>query len=88
MWTSRGAPWVSVPVLSKHTVSTFSSASMVAPFLTRLPRSAALPIEATSAVGVASTITQGQKTMSMVIARVGSPVTCQSTNASTSATGV
>jgi len=33
---------------------------------------AAFPIEATSAVGVANTITQGQKTISIVIARSGS----------------
>jgi hypothetical protein len=71
MSISCGSPYVRVPVLSKQTVSIFSSASIVAPFLTRLPRSAALPIDATSAVGVARTITHGQNTISIVIARVG-----------------
>ncbi len=49
-----GRPKVRVPVLSKATALTLASASMVAPFLTRLPRRAALPMEATSAVGAPS----------------------------------
>src|SRR2546421_12450730 len=73
MVVSLGCPKVRVPVLSKATAVTFAIASMVAPFLTRLPRSAALPMEATSAVGVASTMTHGQKTMRMVMARRISP---------------
>jgi hypothetical protein len=63
-------------------------ASTVAPCLTTLPRSAALPIDATSAVGVASTITQGQKTISIVIAGVRLPVTAHAIAASTIAVGV
>lgn len=69
-------------------MSTRAAASLVAPCLTGLPRSAALPIEATRAVGVASTITHGQKTMSMVMARSGSPVSAHSSAASTIAVGV
>jgi ABC-type Mn2+/Zn2+ transport system ATPase subunit len=68
--------------------STLASPSIVAPFFTRLPRNAALPIEATSAVGVASTITQGQKTISIVIARRTSPLHHQSRPPRASAIGV
>jgi hypothetical protein len=46
MVVSFGCPNVSVPVLSKATAVTFAIASKVAPFLTRLPRSAAFPMEA------------------------------------------
>ena len=49
---TRGRPVVSVPVLSNRTVSTPAIASIVAPCLTRQPESAALPIDATSAVGL------------------------------------
>lgn len=79
---------MSVPVLSNRTVSTLAAASTVAPCLIRLPRSAAFPIDATRAVGVASTITHGQKTISTVIARSGSPVSAHSATASTIAVGV
>lgn len=63
-----------MPVLSNKTVRTLARASIVAPCFTRLPLSAAAPTEATRAAGVARTITQGQNTMSMVMARVTSPL--------------
>ncbi|MPN12416.1 hypothetical protein SDC9_159734 [bioreactor metagenome] len=62
--------------------------STVAPFLIRFPLNAALPTEATSAVGVASTITHGQNTISMVIARIRSPLHHQSKPPKTIAVGV
>ena len=50
---TSGLPLVSVPVLSKRIVSSFSLISRASPFLTRIPSSAPRPIPTVTAVGVA-----------------------------------
>ena len=60
MVSSRGLPWVKVPVLSKTTQSTLWASSRAAISLMRIPDRAALPVPTMMAVGVASPNAQGQ----------------------------
>ena len=57
---NTGAPSVSVPVLSKATVSTRCARSSAEASLTRMPWRAATPVPAITATGVASPSAQGQ----------------------------
>ena len=63
-------PFVSVPVLSKVTVSTAPIRSSASPVLTSTPRFVAWPIAAITEVGVASASAHGQNVTSTVTARV------------------
>ena len=67
-------PLVSVPVLSKATVSTFDNLSSASPSLTKNPCLVALPMAAIMAIGVASTNAHGQNTTSIVTALIICPV--------------
>ena len=62
--TTAGRPIVSVPVLSKTTVSMRMPISSASPPSMRMPASAPRPVPTMIAVGVASPIAHGQATMS------------------------
>ena len=66
----RGRPSVSVPVLSKATVSTWWAISSASASLIRMPCFAATPVPAMMAVGVASPSAQGQAITSTATARM------------------
>ena len=70
---SFGLPGVSVPVLSKITVRMRASRSSAAPPFTTMPRRAARPMPAISAMGAARISGQGVATTSTASARRGSP---------------
>ena len=92
---SRGWPTVSVPVLSKATVSTLCASSSACTSLIRMPCLAATPVPAMMAVGVASPSAQGQAitiTATAWISAASSPAPMASqparvTSATTSTTG-
>ncbi len=67
---TSGFPRVSVPVLSKTTVVSFSDISSASPFLMRSPSSAPRPIPTVTAVGVARPSAQGQATTRTEISTV------------------
>ena len=64
-----GSPRVSVPVLSRTTVSIFVAASMASAPLNSTPCSAPLPVPAIIALGVAMPTAQGQEMTSTVMDR-------------------
>ena len=68
MLAMRGLPSVSVPVLSRTTVSIWASRSRASPLLKRMPSCAPRPIATVSAAGTASPIAQGQAMTSTVTA--------------------
>ena len=66
--TTRGSGSVSVPVLSKTTVSTSASRSMASPALRMTPARNSAPDATTCTAGMASASAQGQVMMSTAIA--------------------
>ena len=66
--TTSGSPRVSVPVLSKTTVSSEAACSSAIAFLNRMPRLAPRPVPTMIAVGVASPSASGQVITTTVIA--------------------
>ena len=71
--SSFGWPSVSVPVLSKATVSTLCATSSASASLMRMPNFAATPVPAMMAVGVASPSAHGQAMTSTATARMMAP---------------
>ena len=72
---TTGLPRVSVPVLSKTTVSIRPAASSASPPRTRIPASAPLPVPTMIAVGVASPIAHGQAMITTPMNAVSARVT-------------
>ena len=68
--TSRGWPMVSVPVLSKATVSARCASSSACASLIKMPSLAATPVPAMMAAGVARPSAQGQAITSTATARI------------------
>ena len=64
--TTSGVPFVSVPVLSNTSSSTFASSSRDSPSFTRIPYLVKFPMAAIIAVGVARTSAHGQNTTRIV----------------------
>ena len=78
--TTDGLPSVSVPVLSKATVSTECATSSASASLIRMPCRAATPVPAMIAVGVASPSAQGQaitSTATALMTAVSIPVAAE-----------